>query len=147
MRGSGFLIAVCGAAALAAACGGDDRLSREELVAQADAICAKHEERLDALEEPESIEDVEAFAAEARPIFEEGVEELKDLEPPEDVQEDYDRWIELSEENVAAIGNLEQAAADGDAGRVQEIVSESQAKEQEADRLAQGIGLRECAND
>lgn len=144
----GRLAVLCGAAALAAGCGGGGgSLSREELAAQADAICAKAEEELDQLAEPQSIEDVEQLAEEAKPIVEDGVEQLDELQPPEDLEDEYDRWIELNRENVDVLDELRGAAAEGDQERVQQAVQEAGEKEQEADRLAREIGLEQCAND
>jgi hypothetical protein len=147
MRGAAALAVLCGIAALAACGGGDDRLSQEELVFQADAICGEYEGKLDALDEPQSLEDVEALANEAMPIIEKGVDELEQLEPPEDLEDAYDRWIALSRESVAAIDDLKEAAASGDEGRVEQVVRETQAKEEEADALAGRMGLEECARD
>lgn len=144
----GRLAVLCGAAALAAGCGGGGgSLSREELATQADAICAKSEEELDQLAEPQSIEDVEQLAEEAKPIVQDGVDKLDELQPPEDLEDEYDRWIELNRENIDVIDELRDAAAEGDQERVQQAVQGASEKEEEADRLAGEIGLDQCAND
>jgi hypothetical protein len=50
--------------AAAAACGGgEDRLSREELISQADAICVKYLKDAAALGLPESVEEIGEWAA------------------------------------------------------------------------------------
>lgn len=149
MRRVGVVAVVCGAAALTAAgCGGgDDRLSRDELASRADAICAKYEKELDKLAEPQSIDEVTQLATDAKPIVEDGVDELDDLQPPEELEDEYDRWIAMNRDSVAAIDDLREAAADGDEARVQQVVREAEEKESEADDLAKEIGLDECAND
>lgn len=149
MKLGGYAAAVVAAAALGAACGGSggDGLSREELASRADEICARYEKELNALAEPSSIEEVKQLADEAKPVIERGVNELDDLQPPDDLQEDYDRWIELNRENLDVVDKLGAAAQDGDVQRVQEILQEAQAKEAEADRLAGELGLTDCAND
>jgi signal transduction protein with GAF and PtsI domain len=147
MRGIGVLGVVCGVAVLTG-CGGDGgALSRDELVSRADAICTKYEERIDALAEPQSIEEVEALADQAKPIVEDGVDELARLQPPEDLEDEYDRWIGLNRESVDTIDELKEAAAAGDGARVQQVVQDADEKEREADALARQIGLDECAND
>jgi len=141
---------LAGAAMLAAGCGGGgggDRLSREELITQADAICAKYEEQLNALETPQSLEDIERLAEEGKPIVENGVNELKALEPPADLEEQWDELMEQNDANVALIDELSEAAASGDQARVQEVAAEAQRQDEETDRLAREIGLEECSND
>jgi hypothetical protein len=127
--------------------GGGDRLSQEELVSEADAICTRFEERLDEVEEPQDVQDVERFADETRPIIEEGIDELRALEPPEELEGEYDEWIAMNEDALQVIDDLSEAAAAGDEARVQEVIEDAERREQEADNLAREIGLEECAND
>ena len=64
---------------LASACGGDkEPLTRQQYVAQADAICKKFEDELDALEEPTNAEEVGACVADAHPVVEGGGADLKE---------------------------------------------------------------------
>jgi len=141
---------LAGGAMLVAGCGGDgggDRLSLEELIAEADAICAKYEEQLNALETPQSLEDIERLAEEGKPIVEEGVNELKALEPPADLEGQWDALMEHNDANVELIDELREAAASDDQARVQEVAAEAQRQDEETDRLAREIGLEECSND
>jgi hypothetical protein len=137
--------------ALGAACGGGggdgDRLTREELIQQGDAICSEFESRVDEIDEPEGPDDVERYIGEARPIVEEGADALDELQPPEELEDDYDEWIRLSREGVAAFDDLEAAAADGDEQRIQEITQDLQDEEAEADRIAQSIGFEQCGDE
>ena len=134
--------------AVGAGCGGDgDRLSREELVSEADGICAEYEAELGALAEPESLADFERLVQDAKPIVENGIENLRALDPPEDLEDEFDEWISRNEENVAAIEDLQEAVADRDEQRIQEIVRQIDENEQEADELAAEIGLEDCASD
>lgn len=135
------------ALAVGAGCGGGDRLSREELVSEADAICAGYEAELGALAEPESLADFERLVQDAKPIVENGIESLRALDPPEDLEHDFGEWISRNEENVAAIEELQEAFADRDEQRIQEIVRQIDENEQEADELATEIGLEDCASD
>ena len=131
---------------VAAACGGggDDRLTREELIEQGDAICTEYESRVDEVEAPKSSDDVARFVDEAKPIIEEGTDKLDELTPPEELEDDYDQWIELSRNGVAAIDDLKAAAEEGDDARVEEILQGLDDDEAEADRLAQDIGFEDC---
>jgi protein-tyrosine-phosphatase len=137
------------ALAVAAGCGGSggDRLSREELVSEADAICTQYEDELESLAQPENIQDLDRLVEDAKPIVESGLEELRGLEPPEDLEDPYDEWISRTEENVDRLDELGEAVADRDEQRIGEVVGEIQQTEEEADELAGEIGLQECASD
>jgi uncharacterized protein Yka (UPF0111/DUF47 family) len=130
-------------------CGGGDGdpLTRAALASEASAICRKYESKLDALAKPNSIEEVASLAEDAKPIVEDGVDKLADLQPPEDLEDEYDRLIAFNRESVLAIEDLREATAGGDRARVQRIVQNAETKEREADTLARQIGLAECAND
>jgi uncharacterized protein Yka (UPF0111/DUF47 family) len=142
-------LATSTALTVGAGCGGDggDRLSREELVSEADAICAEYEAELGELAEPESLADFERLVQDAKPIVENGIESLQALNPPEDLEDEFEEWISRNEENVAAIEDLREAVADRDEQRIQEIVRQIDENEQEADELAVAIGLEDCASD
>lgn len=129
----------------AAACGGGDRLSREEYVAKADAICEKYGKQLDALPEPQTVAEVAGVAERALPIARKGVDELRRLEPPEELESKVDDWLARDAKNVQAIENLRDAAKDGDPAKIRSIVAESAANEKKADALAREIGLAKCA--
>ena len=139
--------AACATLAVSAACGGDESLSRAELASRADAVCAKYEQKLSALAAPQSLGDVEKLADRARPIVEDGIDELDDLRPPDELEDDYDRWIDANRQNLAVFDDLEKAAAEGDAARVQEVLADARDREEEADRLAARLGLDDCADD
>jgi hypothetical protein len=148
-RQSAFAVVVASALLLvAAACGGDDdRLSREELIEQGDAICADYEARIDAVGEPTNADDIERYVDEVKPIVEEGTNELDNLAPPEDLEDEYDEWIALTRTGVGSLDELKAAAAEGDEQRIQEIVQGLDDDEAEADRIAQGIGFQECGEE
>jgi hypothetical protein len=130
----------------AAACGGggEDRLSREEFISQADAICLKYAKDAAAVGLPESFADFGEWAPEAKAISERVLRELRALEPPEDLEEEYDRLIFSNKEQVDRLGELARAGAEGDRARVEEIAEEGSQTEPGDDRLANQIGFRDC---
>ncbi len=129
---------------LVAACGGDDRLSREEYLARADAICTKYEEKLAELGRPRSFEEAVAIGDEAIPLLRDGVDELKELEPPKELEARVDAWNALNERNVEFAEDLRDAAKRRDRARVRAVARATEANEQRADRAARDIGLRAC---
>jgi hypothetical protein len=123
----------------------DDRLTKAEYIEQADAICARFDEELDALAEPETLDDLAAMATEAKPIAESGVAELRALNPPEELDEQVGAWLALNDANVAAIDELREAAETGDESAVQQVAADAAANEDKADAAASEIGLTDCA--
>jgi hypothetical protein len=143
-----FFAFLTGAMGLAAAgCGGNDRLTREELVEEADATCADFDQRIEEIDEPESPEDIERYVQEIRPIVEEGTDELDALQPPEELEDDYDQWIQETRSAIDMFDELEEAAASGDEQRIQEVLQGAGEGGEEADRLAQELGFQECGSD
>lgn len=133
---------------LAAGCGGDgDRLTREEFVSQAEAICEDYDARIEDLGEPENEEQLGEYTDELVRLVEEGVAEFRELRPPEELQDEYDRWMDSNEEAVDAARELDQAVEEQDSERLGQIATEVEQKEEEADELARDLGLEECATD
>jgi hypothetical protein len=144
-----LLLAAVAAVALAVGgCGeskGADRLSKEDYVKRADAVCAAFDHRLDELPEPKTIEQVVTLADQAKPVAEDGLAELRKLRPPTELQEDVDAWLALNQENVDAIDDLREAAAASDEAGAQAVSKRAVENERKADALAKRIGLEECA--
>jgi hypothetical protein len=135
-------------AAVAMACGGgDDRLSQEELQSRVNAICAKVDRQVKALGEPESIDEVAEFARKATRLAREGVAELRALEPPEDDERQYDRFLAEGDRVVALSRRLEKAAEEADADALEQILQEARDSEERSDRVARDLGFDECAED
>ena len=124
---------------------GDERLTKEEYVEQADAICTRFEERLDKLGDPRTIAELGDVAEQALPIAREGVAELRALKPPEELRATVRSWLRLNDANVRRIEALGRAARAGDEDRVQEIARAAAAAEGRADALAKKLGLVACA--
>jgi hypothetical protein len=138
---------VAASLSLAACGGGDEGLSREEFLSEADSICAEYDQRVDEIDEPQSIDDVERYADEAKPVIEDGMAELRALEPPDELEQQWDDYVASSEESVEYLDQLREAAAAGDQARIQEIAQEVSEKNEEADRLARDIGLEDCTDE
>lgn len=138
-----LLPALALAATVAGCAGGGERLSRAEFVAQATAICSRAEERVGALPQPETTEEVGTYAREARAITEEGVSALRELEPPEELEDGFDRYLEQADEVVALLGELERSATAGDDAEAQRISGRIQ-DAAEAGAAARAAGIPEC---
>jgi hypothetical protein len=149
MRGRLALVLVL-AAALVAGCGGGGNggaPSADEFRQQADAVCAKYEQKLNALGEPASPEDLADFVDKAVPIIEQGNAELNDLDPPDELQDDWDRAMDLQNENLETTRDLRDAVRDNDPARIQELVAKLDSTTAESNRLAENMGLDKCGEE
>lgn len=147
-----LLALVASAAFAAAGCGGDgggsgDRLSAAEFREAANAICAEYDQKIQELGEPESLEDLTEFIGRAIPIIEEGFKKLDELQPPEELEADWDRATEVNAENLQLTKDLQAAAESGNEARVQEILAQAGQNEEETDRLARELGLQRCGEE
>ena len=144
MRRALLLLFALPVAVLATACG-EEALSKSEYIAKADAVCAKYDKKLEALPNPKSIQDIGDLADRAIPIVENGIGELKDLNPPDELKDDVDRWLDLNDRELGAFKKLRDAAKKGDTSKTQSIANGISQTEKRADATARRIGLRKCA--
>ena len=149
----GLVIAAVGLALLAG-CGGNGgggALTKDEFVQEADAICADVEGKLEdtqaELESATTPEELAQAIDESIPAVRDGVDRLRGLEPPDDLQAQVDEWLELTERNLGRLEDLRDAAEQGDQRALQEIATEAEADEERADGVAREIGLDDCAEE
>jgi hypothetical protein len=149
MRTAGRLAAAIAVLALAACGGGGDgdELTADEFRQQADSICAEFEGRLDELGTPESLDDLEGYVDDAVPILEEGTNRLGELQPPDELEEDWNRAMEINREQLENVRELQDAVADGDQARVAELLQQSDEAREESNQLAADLGLTECGSN
>jgi hypothetical protein len=132
-----LLVTACGG-------GGGARLSKQEFQSQANAICAKYEKQLRALGSPSSIEEVPDLVDQALEILNKEVDEVAALNPPEELQSDFDKMLAASDKTKAAADDLSAAARAGDQAAMQKALEEGNGASEEADTLATNLGLTEC---
>jgi hypothetical protein len=136
-------------ACLAVGCGGGggDRLSQEEFQQQADAICEKYDKKIQALGSPQSPADIPAYVQKGIPLLRQGIAELRALNPPADVEDDYNRMLDETAKAIPAAETLADAAEKNDAAAVQDAIKEGQQADEASDELATKLGLGRCAAD
>jgi hypothetical protein len=133
---------------LLAACGGgsseDHALTADQFRQQADSICMQYEDKIKALGSPSSLADLGDYVDQVIPIISEGNDKLANLQPPEDLADDWDRAMELQDQNLGVAEDLQRAIRDQDRARVQELLQELDDKDARANEIARGIGLQDC---
>jgi hypothetical protein len=136
--------------------GGDDAPSADEFAKDANTICADLEKAGKRLQQPESIAEIEQFAADAEKQIDAAVKRLDELETPEGedgekaqkfidaIKSDTDTKIKpaLQELRTAAQAKDEKAIVAA-AEKIQKV----EAATKNTDKLATEAGARRCAND
>ena len=97
-----------------------------------------------ALGQPQNEDELAEFADKALPIAKEGRDELGELSPPENQQENYDRWLDQGDRAIEIVEDLRDAAEEGDQAEIQRIAQDADRADQEANRLADELGFNEC---
>jgi hypothetical protein len=77
-------------------------------------------------------------------ILNKEIDEIAALNPPDELQSDFDKMITASNKTKAAANDLSAAAKSGDQAAVQKALEDGNAASDEADQLATGLGLGEC---
>jgi hypothetical protein len=149
--------ALLAAAALgvAAACGGNgdsggdaeaERLTKEEYIAQAAAVCQEAEDRFDELGDAQTIEEAAALGEEAVTIGEEQLEQLRALRPPAEDEATIEEAYDLLEQQLAVARDLVEALRANDQAAAQELIAEGERLNEEADAIAAEYGLEVCGS-
>jgi SMC interacting uncharacterized protein involved in chromosome segregation len=117
--------------------GGGDEMSQEEFVSEANKICREGSEKINAKSQEiqkkiqEAGADVEAQQKALAEVLEETAEEydpyldrLGDLNPPEDIQADWDKFIDGINKAFDLIPELADATRDGDQEKLQGLTDD-----------------------
>ncbi len=143
------------AVALAAGCGGSgdgggdggDRLTKEEYIQQADAICADANQKIEALGEPQDFDELAALGEQALSVSEQSLDSLRTLTPPAELESQVNRAYDLLAQQNELAKQLVVAANAGDQAEIEGIVAQAEPLETEADAIAREIGLTQCGQD
>jgi hypothetical protein len=141
-------IAVLGAAALIAGCGGGSSgsSSADDFRRQADQVCADANERIAAVPEPTSNAQILDTLQAGLPIQADELAQLKALDPPDDLQADFDQAIDLLQQRQDAIQAAADKIANGDdpATVIQQADAQIDDLRSQAQAKAKDLGLTVC---
>jgi hypothetical protein len=146
-----LLLAVTVPAFVAAGCGGgSDRLTKSQFVTRADAICTKYEQRIQAAMRGVPAGNRTQLAGAIKrvlPVIRKGNDELRALSPPANLQDRYDRWMQIGDAEVEAAKKLHDALRDNDRRGVKTAFRQLQQRNADQDKLArEQLGLTGCAS-
>jgi hypothetical protein len=139
----------CVLVVLVAGCGGGGgRLSASQFRAQANGICGDYNARIKKAAGDLSAADTTRIASaldKVIPLVREGESKLHRLKPPQDLQSDWDRWLQLGDEQIPIAEKLRDAAKSSDAAAFTKQLQALTKNENAQNRLANGkLGLTVC---
>ncbi len=123
-----------------AACGGG--MSKEEVVREGDKICQRTTDEINKIEEPQKVEDVKTYGPKVSKVIRAAIDDLKDLDPPDDGRDDFDTFIEAAGEQAGLADQLK--AAEGEQ-EVQTLLAKSAESDSKGNTAAKAYGFKTCA--
>jgi hypothetical protein len=143
------LLIACAVTILAiAGCGdGSDEVSAEELVQKGDEVCRGVQERFAEIQAqpPASASEGAEQAGELLGVADDAQAELRDIQPPEELRDRYDGYLDARDEVGAALERGKQAAENQDGAAYGRAQEEAAAGAPERRRLARGLGFKVCS--
>ena len=147
MRGPAVLLgALC--LVLAGGCGGGGggkKLTHEDFVKQANAICADYNDRIGALTTPTSFDAIASYAKDVRAIAQQDVAKFKKLNPPDADRANWQTFGKQGDAVITASHDLESAAKKKDGAAIRRLLAEGRQRAAESKRVATAMGTAECA--
>jgi hypothetical protein len=129
-----------------ASCGGDEDESSDEFLQQANAVCAEYGPKIAAIPPPfEDIDEWGAVGADIGDQLEASVNELRLVEPPEELAEDYSEWVALRADLLTEMRGVQDAGNLHDETGVEAGLATITELQNQADGLAEELGLADCS--
>ena len=139
------LASLCACLALVS-CGGDEGGGSDEFLEQANAICAEYGPRIAAIPPPlEDIDEWGAVGADIGDQLEASVNELRLLEPSDDLAKEYSEWVGLRADLLTEMRGVQDAGNLHDETGVEAGLASITEIQARADELADELGLTDCA--
>jgi hypothetical protein len=138
---------VAATALVAAACGGGDSgPSDDDFRADLARICTDFKADTEDVDQPDGSDagDFEAFAQDVRDVFDNVKSDLADLEAPDDLSDDYDKFKGLVDDEIDELDDLEKAGRDEDADAINAIAENISDIQDEARGVADDLDVDEC---
>ena len=127
---------------LLAGCGGG--LSKNELVAEGDKICARVNKQIAKEPDPKSAADLERLAKRTVEISDPAIKDMEALEPPDDLKKDFDAFVDSLKEQRDLTKQIGEAAGAGDNDKIQQVGTRAQKAQASYQKLSAKIGFKQC---
>jgi hypothetical protein len=145
VRAVGVSFALAGASVLVVAGCGGGRLSHDDYVSRADAVCTAYQSKVALLTHARTYDEVIAYADKTLPLYMAALDKLRALRPPSSDEPAVRRWLDADEKVATGIGRLRDAAMRHDPAATNDASAEMQAAGLAGTRAAAALGLQSCA--
>ena len=144
MRIGTALLAAAAGTSLLAGCG-SSRLSHDEFVRKADAVCAHYNAQVKGLEDPRSLAEVESYAERVIPVYGRALDELAALRPPKADEPLVRRWLSLDRRIERDVHAVLAAVRTRRIPSVGAAAARTAADDRRSNALARQLGLKACS--
>jgi hypothetical protein len=127
--------------------GGPQQVSASELVQKGDDVCRDLQKNFAEIqtEPPANASDAADQAGRLREAADGAQSDLRDLEPPDDIRADYDRYLDTREQVSDFLKKGEDAADQQDGDAYGQAQQQATAGAPERQKLASGLGFQVCS--
>jgi hypothetical protein len=143
------VVAVAAALGVAGCGGGDDNktLSYSDFGKKADEVCTEVNTKTDAIGQKLTgkAENDAPLYDQLIPAVEQGRKDFADLKPPEELQADYDKFLSVTDQQIANAKKAQAAAKAGDQAGYIAIVKSTQPLQAQSNAAASKLGAAVCA--
>jgi uncharacterized protein YdiU (UPF0061 family) len=137
---------------------GDSGPTKADYLAEADAFCKEH--NVEAKQRNEKLQQIATSAKSEDELLEkltpeledglewtrDGQEEFKDIEPPADDKATIDKLNAATDEELAALEKVVEAARANDFQRFGDLIAEQEKVDDRANEIARDYGFKECGS-
>lgn len=117
--------------------------STDEFIAAGDEICRDAQAEIE--RQRTTVATPEQVTGTLLSVYGEEVSRLGELDPPEDLQDEFDPYLDEREKSLDALREAESAAARGDPLAPLDALSEVTAGQAKRTELAEAVGFRVCS--
>lgn len=148
-----ILLALAATALAAAGCGGGggdsnsggDRLSKAAYSTRLSAICKDYNDYTNSLDDPSSMKEIKPWIDKVVPRFQDAISDAKQLNPPEDLQDEHDEFISIAGDETDVLRDIGDAADDNDQKKLLDLEQQGTKLDERSDKVAHQLGADECA--
>jgi hypothetical protein len=123
-------------------CGGG--LSKKELVAKGDAICARVNKQIAKEPDPKTVKDLQRLAKRTVQLSDPAIKDMEALDPPSELKKDFASFIASLKHQRDLTKAIGAAAGAGDNAKIQTIGRDAQKAQADYGRLSKKIGFKQC---
>ena len=134
-------------ASLATCGGGGDTTPPDQFQAEANQVCKDAQQQFDRIlrANPRTADQAEKQAAALADVSQQALDNLRQIDPPSEVQDTYNRYLDSREAAIGYINDAKDAAADHDGTAYAQAKRKTATTQPQRRKLALASGLKSCS--